>query len=68
MGDLKELAKDTRNLYGAEAKFLVAQELYNSQNHAAAEKELLNFIDQSTPHAYWLARGFILLSDVCGYG
>ena len=64
MGDLKELAKDTRNLYGAEAKFLVAQELYNSQNYAAAEKELLNFIDQSTPHAYWLARGFILLSDV----
>ena len=60
MGDLKELAKDTRNLYGAEAKFLVAQELYNSQNYAAAEKELLNFIDQSTPHAYC----FILLSDV----
>ena len=64
MADLKELAKDTRNLYGAEAKFLVAQELYNTQNYAAAEKELLNFIDQSTPHAYWLARGFILLSDV----
>ena len=32
--------------------------------NAAAEKELLNYIEQSTPHAYWLARSFILLSDV----
>lgn len=64
MADLQTLAKDTRNLYGAEAKYLVAEQLYNTQEYAAAEKELLNFIDQSTPHAYWLARGFILLSDV----
>ena len=62
--DLKLLAKDTRNLYGAEAKYLVALQLYNASDYAAAEKELVNFIDQSTPHTYWLARGFILLSDV----
>lgn len=62
--DLQTLAKDTRNLYGAEAKYLVAQQLYNAGKYAEAEQELLNFIDQSTPHAYWLARGFILLSDV----
>ena len=62
--DLKLLAKDTRTLYGAEAKFLVAQQMYNAGEYAAAEKEILNFIDQSTPHAYWLARSFILLSDV----
>ena len=24
----------------------------------------MDYIDQSTPHAYWLARTFILLSDV----
>ena len=43
---------------------LVAQQMYNAGEYAAAEKEILNFIDQSTPHAYWLARSFILLSDV----
>ena len=62
--DLKELAADTRTLYGAEAKYLLAEQLYQAADYAGAEKELLDFIDQSTPHAYWLARGFILLSDV----
>ena len=56
--------KDTRTLYGAEAKYLVALQWYNAGNYASAEKEILNFIDQSTPYAYWLARSFILLSDV----
>ena len=64
MDNLRLLAKDTRTLYGAEAKYLVAQQLYAGHEYAAAEKEILDFIDQSTPHAYWLARSFILLSDV----
>lgn len=64
MDDLQLLAKDTRTLYGAEAKYLVALQWYNAGNYASAEKEILNFIDQSTPYAYWLARSFILLSDV----
>lgn len=63
MRDLQVLAKDTRNSYGAEAKYLVARQYYEAGNYEAAEKELLHFIEQSTPHAYWLARGFILLSD-----
>ncbi len=62
--DLRLLAADTRTLYGAEAKYLLAERLYNRQQYGEAEKELLQFIDQSTPHAYWLARGFVLLSDV----
>ena len=56
MDDYRELAKDTRNSYGAEAKYQVAQGLYDAKEYAAAEKELLNYIEQSTPHAYWLAR------------
>ena len=62
--DLQVLAKDTRTLYGAEAKYLLAQQLYDQGDYAAAEKEVLDYIEQSTPHAYWLARSFILLSDV----
>ncbi|MBQ8502371.1 MAG: tetratricopeptide repeat protein [Bacteroides sp.] len=62
--DLQKLAQDTRTLYGAEAKYLLARQLYDARNYTAAEKEVLEFIDQSTPHAYWLARSFVLLSDV----
>lgn len=64
MNDLETLAKDTRTLYGAEAKYLVARQWYEAGDYATAEKEILDFIEQSTPHAYWLARSFILLSDV----
>lgn len=62
--DLTVLAKDTRNVYGAEAKYLVAQLYFNAGETAKAEKEILEYIEVSTPHTYWLARGFILLSDV----
>jgi TolA-binding protein len=61
---LTVLAKDTRNVYGAEAKYLVAQLYFNAGETAKAEKEVLEYIEVSTPHTYWLARGFILLSDV----
>jgi TolA-binding protein len=64
MSDLKELAKDTRNAYGAEARYLVGEELYKANRLAEAESELLSYIDESTPHIYWLARSFVLLSDV----
>ena len=62
--DWQALAGDTRTLYGAEAKYRLAQQLYDQGNYAEAEKEVLEFIEQSTPHAYWLARSFVLLSDV----
>ena len=29
-----------------------------------AEQEVLNYIEVSTPHTYWLARSFVLLADV----
>jgi TolA-binding protein len=62
--DLVELSRDTRTAYGAEAKYLLAQLYYNANENEKAEKELMNFIENGTPHSYWLARGFVLLADV----
>ena len=64
MDDLKILAKDTRNIYGAEAKYKVAQIYFDAGQTEQAEKEVLDYIEVSTPHTYWLARSFVLLSDV----
>ncbi len=64
MSDLSFLSKDTRNVYGAEAKYLLAQLYFNAGQTDKAEKEVLDYIEVSTPHAYWLARSFVLLSDV----
>lgn len=62
--DLKILASDTRTKQGAEAKYLLAQHLFDSNSHEECEKEILNYIETGTPHAYWMARSFVLLSDL----
>ena len=62
--DLRLLAKDTRSVFGAEAKYQLAQLYYNIRQYDNAEKEVLDYINVSTPHSYWLARSFVLLADV----
>lgn len=62
--DLSILAEDTRSIQGAESKYLLSQHYYNNKEYEKCEKEILHYIDTSTPHAYWLARSFILLSDL----
>lgn len=61
---LAALAGDTRDIYGAESKYLLAQTMFDQQRYDDCEKEIFDYIDQSTPHAYWLARSFVLLADV----
>lgn len=63
VADWTELAKDTRNVYGAEAKYRLAQQLYDEGKYGEVEKEVLEFVDSGTPHAYWLARSFVLMAD-----
>jgi TolA-binding protein len=64
VADLRELGKDTRTPFGAEAKYLLARYYFDTKQMERAEAEILDFIKSGTPHAYWMARGFILLADV----
>lgn len=61
---LKSLAESTKTSEGAEAKYLIAQYYYDNGNLADAEAEVLDYVEKGTPHQYWLAKSFVLLSDV----
>jgi TolA-binding protein len=63
--DLQDLSKDTRTTFGAEAKYLLAQNYFDNKQTDRAKTVISDYIKQGTPHAYWLARSFILMSDIC---
>lgn len=62
--DLVVLAKDLRTESGAESKYLVANYYFENGNDKKAESEIMDYISQGTPYQYWLARAFVLLSDI----
>lgn len=62
--DLKELSTEPRHVYGAEANYLLANYYFVKNEDDLAEKTIFSFINKNTPHQYWLARSFILLSDI----
>lgn len=63
--DLKEVAKDTRNVFGAESQYLLAQMYYDKGMLDTAEKQITDdFMKKGTPHHYWMAKALIVLSDV----
>lgn len=62
--DLKILSEDTRTVQGAESRYLLAKTYFDQNDLTAAENEVMAFAKKNTPHAYWLARSFVLLSDI----
>jgi tetratricopeptide (TPR) repeat protein len=62
--DWTQLSQDTRHVYGAEAKYRLAELHYAAGRKQEAEAVLLNYMEVSTPHTYWLARAFVLLADI----
>ena len=61
---LSKLSVDTNSAEGAESKFLVAEILFEKQKLKESEKEIMDFIDKNSPHQFWLAKSFLLLSDI----
>ena len=58
------LAKDHADLYGAKSAVYLGEALLHHNRLSDARKVADNFINANPPHQYWLARGFILLSDI----
>lgn len=60
----RTLALDIKNVEGAESNYLIAF-ILNSQEKVDDAEEVINeFINKGTPHQYWIAKAFILLSDI----
>ncbi|MCX6327438.1 MAG: tetratricopeptide repeat protein [Bacteroidia bacterium] len=64
LSDFRKVATEVTSVEGAESKFRVAELLYKKDLTTEAEKIISEFIDQNTPHQYWMARIFLLLADI----
>ncbi len=60
---LTELAKDPQSPEGARAAVELAQIYIDTDRPKDARDLMLRFTDSTTPHQYWLARGYIALAD-----
>jgi len=64
VSDWEDLAQDTRTAFGAEARYLLAQYYFNEGNVKEAKIVINDYIQRGTSHAYWLAKSYILYSDI----
>lgn len=62
--EFEETVKLSQNEMGAEAKFMLAQLQYDATLYDQAEKTLFALAEDYSSYDYWVAKGFILLSDV----
>jgi TolA-binding protein len=62
--DFRKVGNEVISIEGAESKYRIAELLDKQNNTAESEKIILDFIDQKTPHQYWMARVFLLLADI----
>ncbi len=62
--DWEELAKNTSELFGAKSAYYLGQSQFDRGQLKKAKETADRLISSDTPHQYWLARGFILYSDI----
>lgn len=62
--EFTEVARRTSSEDGAEAKFQIAEIQFRKNQLSTSEKTCFELIDQYSSYDYWMARTFILLSDI----
>jgi TolA-binding protein len=62
--DFRKVGTEVTSAEGAESKYRVAELLNKKDKTAEAEKIITEFIDQKSPHQFWMARVFLLLADI----
>ena len=60
---LRVLARDPSTAEGAEAAYLVIQDLFDQGRFDEVESAVYKFAESATDQPYWLARAFIVLGD-----
>lgn len=60
----KVLSANVQNPQGAESAYRVVEAAYRAGDLARAEKLVFEFADKRTPHAYWLAKAYLVLGDI----
>lgn len=60
----KIIARETKSKEGAESKYKIALIYYIQKLDSIAQVEIYDFVEKNTSHQYWLAKSFILLSDI----
>lgn len=59
-----EITSKTDDEFGCQAAYALSQSLYDRGRTTKAKQRINEFINANPPHSYWLARGFILYSDI----
>ncbi len=64
LAQFRKVSTEVASAEGAESKYRVAELLYKKDLIDESEKTVNDFISQNTPHQFWMARMFLLLSDI----
>ena len=59
----RKLAGEVKSAEGAAAAYYVLEDALANGDPGEAEKLVFAYIDRQTPHAYWLAKAYLLLGD-----
>ena len=59
----RQLGADPSTAIGAESKYIVIQDLYDTGRFDAVDGEVYSFSQKAGDQSYWLARAYIVLGD-----